>query len=211
MTTPLQITRYDRVVRRLMNLVGQPSIVTGVLEDVFPIIDLENLQPDAWRWAGWNICAVGDFVGGGLGNTTRISLDNPPDSGHVLVLTKFMVRSDLTQDLRGSLADVAARAPTAVANFRDTRTDPTTQVPVGQLFGEIAIAVPPEPEVMRLPVVNLIEAGGTNSPALVVDVPDGIVVLGPGTQFRIRAFLPDSGITASFWWRERPLDPAEFT
>jgi len=210
MTTPLQITRYDRVVRRLMNLVGQPSIVTGVLEDVFPIIDLENLQPDAWRWAGWNICAVGDFVGGGAGNTTRISLDNPPDSGHVIVLTKLIVASDLGQDLRGSLADVAARAPTAVANFRDTRTDPTTQVPVGQLFGEIAIAVPPEPEVMRLPVST---TGGVGAVGihLILDVSDGVVVLGPGTQFRIRAFLPDSGITASFWWRERPLDPAEFT
>lgn len=204
MTTPLQITRYDRVVRRLMNLVGEPAIVTGVLEDVFPVIDMEDLQLDAYRWAGWNIAGGSTAQTGAAGETARISLDNPPGSGTLIVSEGMIFIDDTTQAIRVSVLDAPVRTGiVGVTNFRDTRTVPTAQVPVGQLFAESAAGIPPEAEILRLQVTaNTMEQ---------VFPPKGLVVLGPGTQLRCRAFTVATQIQCTFLWRERPLDPSEIT
>jgi len=204
--TPLQITRYDRLVRRLMNLVGEGAIVTGVLEDVFPIFDVENLQPDGFRWAGWDLAVGADTITSvGVGDTSRTFLDNPPGSGVVGILTKLYVFStDSPSNYRGSLVPLAAaRAATGEAGFRDTRA-PTTGLPVLTLFSEENAVATPGLETMRFNI-----GGGENLPGINVD--DGIAVLGPGTSLLLRQLNDVANMQTTWFWRERRLEPAEFT
>lgn len=205
MTTPLQITRYDRVVRRLMNLVGEGALVTGVLEDVFPVLQLEDLQPDAWKWAGWNITAGTAFQGAVVGEQARISLDNPPDSGKVGVITKILVNSSTASNAVGSVAEVALRAGTNQGRNRDTRFSPfpIAQVPVLTIFRETDALAPTEAALFAFRLVA--------NTTVQLDVPDGIAVIGPGTQFRMHSTVANATLDVSYFWRERRLDPAEFT
>lgn len=208
--TPLQITRYDRVVRRLMNLVGEGSIVTGVLEDVFPVFDVEHLQPDAWRWSGWRLAAAANTRTAIAGETVRMFLDNPPGSNTVGVLTNLWIHGGgQNQGLRiGPRPLPVDRASIGPAGVRDTRLgveDPTTglpsPIPVLHTFDESSAAPTGAQEVLR-PFV-------TSNSTLQLEAQDGLFVIGPGTSIMVRTTTVLSNLQVSWLWRERQMEPAE--
>ena len=206
--TPLQITRYDRVVRRLMNLVGEGAIVTGVLEDVFPVFDVEHLQPDAWRWAGWRLAGGASTRTAPAGETVRMFLDNPPGSNTVGILTNLWIHGGgQNQSLRLSVADLLAdRAAIGLSRWRDTRLGIAPaigggNIPILHTFDEASAAPPVGIEILR-PFV-------TSNSTLQLDAQDGLFVVGPGTSILVRTTTANSNLQVSWLWRERLLEPAE--
>lgn len=184
-----------------MNLVGEGSIVTGVLEDVFPVIQLENLEPDGFHWAGWDLGVSGDTLTSLAGETPRQHLQNPPGSNKIAVVTKVGLLSTQTQTFRMHVSDLAvADTPTDTPAFRDRRRQLTT-LPVVRIFSESSAAALPAAEVGFMTL--------TANEQFWLEVPDGIVVLNPGSQLIFRGLLVNSTLQSIFFWRERVEEPSE--
>ncbi len=183
-----------------MNLVGEGALVTGVLEDVFPIVDLENLQPDSWRWAGWNLCAGTATRLSAAGQRPRAALNNPAGSGIMAVVTKMYVHVNTTQNFQLRFGPIVIPTPTGTEAFRDTRT-PGQLLPVCTIADDTGTAALGGTLIARLRA-----AANELNP---YEVPDGICVLAPGQSFIMEGQTNATLIEPSLSWRERRLDPAE--
>lgn len=207
MTTPIQIIRYGRAVRRLMNIVGEGGIVTGVLEDVFPIIDLERQTPEARRYSGWDLGVSGSTLSSLAGLTSRVYLSNPPASNKLAVVTKVTIHTSSTQSVFGGLgSEPLTDTGNFMAQFRDTR-NPT---PVSSLITRMPVLFSTEiSSAGATPADGIRLVTQANTILKLEDPEDGLAVLAPGTDLHFRSGTPGTALTVTFWWRERDAEPAE--
>ena len=207
MTTPLQISRWDRLLRKLGNLVGEGAIATGVLEDVFPVLDVENLQTDSWRSAGWNMAQGANTVVAAAGQTPRIFLDNPPGSLKLVVVDQIFMFADAVTEVRIGpnplAAPRAANGPTLLFDMRYEVSSggAAMDTPSTTTFGESSLGpVPNDAGRFSIQVANRMEN---------VTPFKGMAVLPPGRSLSVRGLTVAGTLTVTFFFRERVAEPAE--
>jgi len=198
-TTPLQINRYDRLARRLMNLVGEGAIVTGVLEDVFPVIDVENLATDGWAVAGWRPAWGGANIAGAAGERAHVQIHNPVGSGVIAVVESVMLSSPTNTSLDFNIHDAVLTTLFVSGRWRDRRF-PTLNFPVVQVRGQ---------SIVGTPIVAAMRLRLQSNTTMIWDPPQGDLVLVEGTGVAFAHATLTGELSGVFFWRERPAEPAE--
>jgi len=196
----LQQTRYDKLIRRVANIVGAGAIVTETLQEVFPVFDLENVPAELLVLGGWRIAWRGTDITGAAGKNTASQLFNPADSGQVITLTQVIVTTSIGQAIAFRLDTTPLGASNGFGQFRDARAgDPITDAAVGNTRIDIDLAITPNTEVI---------VPGSRPFSLRDD--NGVAVLMPGNGFTVGTSTVASRLLVTYLWRERVLEASEF-
>jgi len=184
-----------------MGLVGEGAIVTGVLPDVFPTLELEDVPGELYKLANWDIAVGSESLSPGAAARATIGLENPVDSGKIAVLTRLRFQPDLLMAVTvGWLAIPSGLVVNGVNRLRDGRqaSFPNAQPvcfvgsnntsPINAAWDNFLY----QPE----------EFGG-------VFDNKGHVVLTPGTAFACRGGTNNVLLRCAIEWRERPVDSSE--
>ena len=198
MTSELQQTRYDRLIRRVGGIIGPGSKVSEVLSELFPMIDVERVPGELLALSG-TVISIGSLSQAGVvAEFARAQLFNPVDSGKLITLTKVIFSSDTAGiiNLGWQAAGITTLATTS--SIRDTRFG-FTALPVGQMrFASAGFASTADG---RIEVI-------ANEPYR-LEAENGIAVLGPGSGFEVGADTANRSILATFFWREREAQQSE--
>ncbi len=196
--TEIQQGRYDALLRRVADLKGPGSKVNDVLEELFPIFDVEQLPAELYRLANIDLCMGGGFVAGVVGQSGRGQVFNPAGSGKVITVTQAGLSHESVGIVRWGRRDTALTNNLSTQIFRDTR-HPLGNLPTGQIRAQTSAA--------------LANANGqTKSLArtpFTLEDENGIAVLTEGTGFEIGFDITNNDITFYFYWRERVAEPSE--
>lgn len=196
MTTPLQITRYDRLVRRAMNLVGEGAIVTGVLPDVFPIIDLEQLPPELRAIGGWRLGFAGQSFTAAAAEFPTLIVANPTDSGILTVVTTAIVSSTVADRINWRvISTVGTGALVNQFRPRDTRSAANLTTQLRQVSG---VAPVPLGSTSRLGAADPLHILNGDS-----------FVLFPQSQFEVGGLTAQGTILVAFAVMERQFEQSE--
>jgi len=195
----LQQTRWDKLIRRVGNIVGVGAIVTETLQEVFPIIDLENVPSELLVLAGWNMALRGTDITAGAAQVTASQLFNPANSGMVMAITSIILSVSITDAIGYRLDSVQLASSNGFGQYRDARAGaPTGQAALGNTRIETPKAITPIAEVLV----------AANTPYTFHD-PNGIAVLMPGNGFTLGTQINNNRFIVGYWWRERRLEAAE--
>ena len=196
--TELQQNRYDRLLRRVGNLIGAKSMVNDALGELFPMIDVENvpgellaLQPTDLGW-----CSTKLFATAAVRNHHQ--LFNPARSNVLLVVTTVTFNSSASSEFRFSNFIAALTTLAGNERRRDTRA--------GTLAGVVAQSRTAQDAV----------SGGldyrfqsTNTEGKTLTDSNGLAILFPGTGLTITSQTLNIDSTVSFMWRERVFEESE--
>jgi len=194
--TELQQNRYDRLLRRVGNLIGAKSMVNDALGELFPTIDVENvpgellaLQPTD---LGWCSTQLTPFVAG----RNHHQLFNPANSNVLLVVTTISFFSAVATTFHFS--NFIGQLVTLAGNERrrDTRA--------GTLAGLVA---------QQRTAQDLLGGGldyrVRSTQTDTITDSNGISILFPGTGLTITTADVNIDSTVSFMWRERVFEGSE--
>jgi len=185
-----------------MGLVGEGAIVTSVLSDVFPVIDVENMQTDGWRLAGWRTAIGGESPAPGGGLNAAVALENITTTGTIAVIEQVIIATGGNSTIQlavNTAGSALAGVSSGFRSFRDLRPPfnpplPTLSVtesdtlPAGTRVGRFVLAI-------RTPFIW--------------EPPKGLGVLGPGSMFIVDCITADTTLHVTFLWRERAIEPSE--
>ena len=74
--TEIQQGRYDALVRRVADLKGPGSKVNDMLEELFPVFDVEKLPSELYRLANIDLCFGGAGIAGVAAQSAALTLGN---------------------------------------------------------------------------------------------------------------------------------------
>jgi len=190
--------RWDQLVRRVAGLIGPGSKVNNTIGDLFPMLDVENLPGELYLLAGTRLGYGGVLQVAAGGETARIQLFNPADSGMIITCTSVIISNLTTVVIRLVNRNVAESTNDLGVQLRDTRIDVGTR-PTGQVRSASDVTVLAGTGEFR----SLL-----NTPHTLSD-PNGVMVLAPGTGLTVTS--PNTGIQLSvmFFWRERAAEASE--
>ena len=198
MASPLQITRYDRLIRRATGIVGEGAIVTNVLPDVFPTVELEDTTIELKTLAGWLPVFGATSRAAAPALLSRAQLFNPAGSGKLLVVEDLYIQT--TGSSLVNLGIGVTELTTLIVNTkpRDSR------------FGTAARGVSQTrtQDGGSPPVAN----GRIQTEANVsfrVHAHGGIAVLAPGTGFECTNQTANETIRTTWFARERVAEQSE--
>ena len=200
MTSPLQINRYDRLIRRLTGIVGEGAIATGVLPDIFPVINVEGLETDGWALAGWKPAMGGAVISGAAGERPHIQIANPAGSGVITVVETAIFATNSTSTILFNIHDALLATITVASRWRDRRFA-TLSRPVTQVRQENLVGTPIVSPILAADLLTRV--------SILWEPPKGTFVLVPGTAFAFTSLTPQTQMSITFFWRERPIEPAE--
>lgn len=197
----LQQTRYDKLIRRVANIVGAGAIVTETLQEVFPVFDLENVPAELMVLGGWRLAMRGTNITGVAAQQQASQLFNPVDSGQVIVLEKVDISSpSAVQTYPYRLDTTPLSSSNGFGQFRDARAgDPISDAAVGNTRIQANLAV----------TAIAANSAGTNSVFRLGGDHD-VAVLMPGNGFTVGTGTVNTTLVVSYWWRERVLEASEF-
>ena len=198
MSDEIQQTRYDRLIRRVTGIIGPGSKVSQVITELFPMIDLENVPIELLRLGGTRVSFGGGTVLGVAGEAARAQLFNPVKSGHLVVITSVFFAAAQSSIVRWGTNNIPLTTNLATQLFRDTR-DVSPVRPIAEVRTQSSVALATGTNQTRLPAV-------TN---FILQDPNGVIVLAPGTGFEIGSAVLNNKINFSFHWRERTAEPSE--
>lgn len=190
--------RYDQLIRRVTASVGPGSHVAESLSELFPTIDVENLQPELFLLAGTRLCYGGTTVTGAAGQFPAIQVFNPADSGILVTITRFVGTSSFSSQLNWSFTNFTLATNSTSQRFRDSR---------------LTVLNLPQAEIRR--ESGVIATGATAQTFLPVDTPftledrDGLAVLEPGSGLEFGLATANTILRATFYWRERAAEQSE--
>jgi len=189
------------MLRRLFSIVGRGAIVTTLLEDVFPTIDLSNPAPE-FRALG------GEFLAFGQGTRASaefnaITLHNPVGSGVICIVDEVIINNSGI-DVHMGINQIALGSVGVNKQFRDTRISGPTGllVPVVQILSGNDIAGDIFPDTIRQ--VDTVPINFR------LDQPSvSVAILTPGFTLGVESAIANTTLRANFLWRERSVDPSE--
>jgi len=196
----LQQTRYDKLIRRVANIVGAGAIVTETLQEVFPVFDLENTPAELMVLGGWRLAMRGTNITPPAAQKTASQLFNPVDSGMVMVLSTVVISVSAAENIFTRLDNAPLLNSNGFGQFRDKRAgDPISDAAVGNTRIETPKIVTP-----------IVTYGVLTSRPLILNDSNGLAVLMPGTGFTVGHQVDAVTLTVAYFWRERVLEASEF-
>lgn len=198
MTSEIQQTRYDQTIRRVGGIIGPGSKVAEALGELFPVIDVERVPGELLLLGGTRLCFGGITVTGSAGQFARMQLFNPAASGVIITVSSCVISATVTTTVRWTANAIALTTGVGVERFRDGRLA-VTSLPTGQIRTDDTVAATDATGQARL------STGRT----LTLEDENGVAILPPGTGFEVGSGSVASAQTATFYWRERPAEPAE--
>jgi len=196
--TEIQQGRYDALVRRVADLKGPGSKVNDMLEELFPVFDVEKLPAELYRLANIDLCMGGAFLAGTVAQANRGQIFNPVGSGKIITVTQAALSADNNETTRWGRQDTPLTTNFSTQIFRDVR-HPLGNLPTGQIRGQTSVALANANGQIRV----LANTG------FVLKDPNGITVLTEGTGFEIGSARLNGAIQFYFYWRERVAEPSE--
>jgi len=197
-TSEIQQTRYDRLVRRVANIIGPGSKVGEVISDLFPMIDVENLPAELYRLMGTQLVFGGGTIVGAGGQVPNAQIFNPADSNTLITVTSFVVAAPFDATLRYGRDNFVLSTLIGTQSVRDTRAD-INEASVGVIAQESRVALAPGTMQCQL-IANQ---------TLIISDPNDVIVLAPGTGLTIGTIVATGVLFYGFNWRERPAEQAE--
>ena len=186
----------------MLNVVGRGAIVTTLLEDVFPTVDLMNPAPE-FRFLGLENLAFGQGTRSGA-NHNAVSLLNPQGSGNIVILEAVRILSLDTAGVHAGIGETELGSESLNKQFRDIRAGGTNgkDLPVAKIQSGDDVAGDVFPSTIKATIPPLPELN-LESPGIAV------AILREGFSFGIENDSPAFTLRVNFFWRERPADPAE--
>ncbi len=193
----LQQARYDQLVRRLGALYGGGSKVVEVLPELFPVIDVENLPPEALAYTGWRTSWQMINQGNVAAQTSACELSNPAGSGILASVTQVIIRVGTTDSIQMEVNAAPLVSAAIRGLFRDGRAG-------GQRATVCELRA--DPNVATGAGLRLFITAGD---LVTVRDDNGLVVLSPGSAFRVGSTGTNIFLDVNFLWRERTAEPSE--
>lgn len=197
MTTTIQQNRYDQLLRRVGGIIGPGSKVAEVVTDLFPMIDVENVPGELLVLGGTRMAWGGVTQAAFAGLNNQVALFNPPDSGHLITVTRLDITSSNTQKIAMGIVDVELTAVPS-EQFRDSRMG-LALLPVGRLGITTAAAGAP---------LNWLSQLIANVDNIIRD-DNGLAVLSPGFGLQLTTLTQNSTFNTGWMWRERAAERSE--
>lgn len=196
----IQQTRYDQLLRRVASIIGPGSKVGELITDLLPIFDVENMPGELLRLAGTRICMGGGALAPVVGQAGTHVLENPAGSGVLATIERVDFGVNTTATVRWGVVNGFKATAVGIGTeiFRDTREIPP-QEPVCNVRQITEVALASGTNQSRL-------LGDTN---LVLDPPNSVCVLAPGTSFEIGTTNTNVATEYGFMWRERVAEQSE--
>jgi len=186
-----------------MGLVGEGALVTTVLSDVFPMIDVESPRKELAKLAGLTIAVGGENLAPGAANRATMGFTNPADSGIVAVITRLTYQSSAVQ----SVAAGWIGFPNTIVENAVNRVADSRQAPNYPNESPVCFVGSSNTDPLNAAWWSLVEPANGFFHR---HSEDGIAVLGPGTTWGIRGTTNNITLRCTFEWRERPAEPSEF-
>ncbi len=195
MTFEVQQTRWDRIIRRVSGSIGPGSRVSETLSELFPVLDVERVPAELLLLGGTRLAMGSLRVVAAGANFAQVMLRNPGGSGQLITVTEVRISSPTSQRF---VIGPTQNTFTVAGNqaIADTREFPNG--PTGQVLGD-----------------SLLVFGASFwqpfllDQEIVVQPPDALAVLAPGTALSVSASVSTSDVTVSFLWRERSAEESE--
>jgi len=194
----IQQSRYDQLLRRVADLKGPGSKVNDALNELFPMIDVENVPAELLLLAGTRLCLGTVAIGsGGAGNFTHTFLRNPGGTGAIARLLLVAVWSSVVQTFHFGITQ----------NSDDAAGD--TAFADGRVFGEGTVLQTQGNNNLLVTGPTFFRKRHDANFDTVFEPPVAAAVLSPGTAFIVSSDTSNSGHNASFVWIERVAQPSE--
>jgi len=196
--TEIQQNRWDRLIRRTAGIVGGGSQVNDTLNELFPMIDVENLNAELSLFIGWQLGLCSSELGALAANLNHMQLFNPVDSNKIMVVERVDFRSSTGQQIEFTTSTVALTNDVGNVIPRDTRQG---------VVAPLATENRNVQQVGGLPQIGLI----TIQAAIVFTLAEklGLFVLAPGTGITFATTVVNTSFNVNWFWRERVAEPAE--
>jgi hypothetical protein len=194
----LQQNRYDQIIRRVGGIIGPGSKVSEALTELFPVLDVERVPGELLLLGGTHL-SLGAAAGtGAVGETFRIQVFNPVDSGKLITVTSCIVSSTSSQQIRYATTIIALTTGIGTEVFRDRRLDANAR-PSGQIRTDSTVALTDAHGTFRL----------TDGLPVTLEDPNSLAVLPPGSGFEVGNTTTNTALLATFNWRERVAEQSE--
>lgn len=188
----VQQTRWDRIIRRVSGSLGPGSRVSETISELFPMIDVENVPGELLLLGGTRLCHGGLVRAATAGNRGKIQLFNPAESGHLVTVTRVLIRSASTGPVRLAMDAAARTNDSTAARYRDTRLG-ITEEPVSQLRSENTATA----------IAGIVQLFAIADVQLDIRDENSVAVLAPGTGISFGPDALNTEVSGSFFWRER--------
>jgi len=200
MTSDLQQTRYDKLVRRVGGIIGPGSKVAEALPELFPVVDVESQLAELLLLGGTRTGFGGGTQAPVVGQAGRAQLFNPVDSNVLVTVTRVFAASGSINVIRWGLRSTAIATAIDTQLLRDTREilpAAPTAVVRSDTSATLANATGQQPVI-------------ANAPFYLTD-PNGVAVLAPGQGFEIGNGNSNTSFFFTFYWREREAIQSELS
>jgi len=198
-TSELQQTRYDKILRRVGDLKGPGSKVAEVISELWPVLDVERVPGELLALGGTFLCIGAARVLATAAVVGHVQLFNPVGSGKIITVTQMMMSARNQTGLVWGLVNVALPTDENNSIFRDPRlglfSRATGQVRTSNVLAGQA------PNVGRAEVLA--------SEPLTIKDENGVMVLPEGTGLEASTTGTNQSIAVSYEWRERIAEPSE--
>jgi len=199
MTSDLQQTRYDQLIRRVGGIIGPGSKVSEALSELFPVIDVERVPGELLLLGGTHLCIGSSQVTGAAAERPRIQVFNPVDSGKLVTVSSVLISTANQGIIHFATTIIALTTGIGTEVFRDRRLSDVGG-PVGQIRTDSTVAITDAHGQFRF-------AANTNTFTLSDE--NSIAVLPPGSGFEVGHVTTTATINVTFTWRERVAEESE--
>ncbi len=198
MTSDLQQTRYDQLMRRVGGIIGPGSKVSEVLTELFPTLDVESVPGELLLLNGTALCMGAANITSAAGENPRVQLFNPATSGKLVTVSSFSVAPGANLTIHYATGIIALTTGIGTEVFRDRRLSAVAR-PSAQIRTDSTVAQTDGNGIIR--VLN-------NTTAFIKDE-NSIAILPPGSGFEVGSTANATQIRVTFNWRERVAEQSE--
>jgi len=194
----INIGRYDHLLRRTTAQVGGGSKLGNALEDLFPVLEVENVPSELLRAVGWKLACGTTTRVPGAGQRSAIQLFNPAGSSHLITLTSVITTVNIATNINSGPSFDALTRFSIPGSQRDTRAGALAET-VGLIQDEDDGLVANNVQIFHQANINF-DLNDSND----------VAVLVPGTGWRLTTDAINTSLRVVFLWRERVGEPEEF-